>query len=77
MGFYMMHASQVEPGLLRRLDDLQNELAYLQSYPERFSKIELLSRKLAVISMIKQVRRLLVTWAMPIELVAPASTEGA
>lgn len=74
----MMTATQVEPSLFRKLEDLCNELAYMFSYPERFSKIELLARKVAVLQQIKHIRWLLKYWAMPIELVTgePVSPES-
>lgn len=60
--------ANIEPALFRRLEDLTNELAYIQSYPERFSHVERLARKVAVLQQIKHVRWLLANWAVPIEL---------
>jgi hypothetical protein len=59
---------QVEGSLQRKLEDLSNELAYIQVYPERFSAIERLTRKVHVISQIKEVRWLLAHWAVPLEV---------
>lgn len=60
-------ATQVESSLTRKLEDLTNELAYIQHFPERFSAIERLSRKVAVLAKIKEVRWLIQHWAMPVE----------
>lgn len=66
----MQHATQVEPALFRRLEDLNNELAYIDHYPERWDSQEArMVRRAAVIMMIRHVRTLLITWAVPIELV--------
>jgi hypothetical protein len=65
----MQHAAQVEPALFRKLEDLNNELAYIDHYPERWDSQEArLVRRVAVIHMIAEVRTMLITWAMPIEL---------
>lgn len=67
----MQHATQVVPELSRRLEDLHNELAYIDAFPERFDSQEArLVRRVAVIQMIAEVSHMLTggRWAMPIEL---------
>lgn len=69
----MQLASQVEPALFRKLEDLSNELAYIDHYPERFDSQEArLARRFDVILAIKNIRTMLLTWAMPIELAEAA-----
>jgi hypothetical protein len=59
--------ASIEPPLFRKLEDLTNELAYIQHYPERFTHVERLARKVSVLQQIKHVRWLLAHWAMPVE----------
>lgn len=62
------HAVHVqEASLDRKIEDLTNELAYIDSYPERFKAIERLVRKVAIIGHIKELRTLRIWWACPIE----------
>lgn len=62
-----VNCEQVESSLQRKLEDLTNELAYIQSYPERFGHVERLVRKVHVIAKIREVRWLLAHWAVPVE----------
>ena len=76
----MQHATQIEPALLRRLEDLSNELAYIDQYPERWDSQEArLVRRMVILRLIAEVRSMIVNghWAMPVELNEPASTEAA
>lgn len=74
---------QIETSLQRKLEDLTNELAYINHFPERFDNLDRAARKAAVIQAIKYTRWLLAThWAAPIEQlqlqeISPCSTASA
>jgi hypothetical protein len=64
-------AGNIEPALFRKLEDLTNELAYIDQYPERWeSQQARLVRRVAVIQMLAHTKTLVIggRWAMPIEL---------
>jgi hypothetical protein len=62
-----MATHPTEQSIDRKIEDLTNELAYITSYPERFTHVERLVRKVAVISLIKELRIMRLYWACPIE----------
>lgn len=64
---YSVSCAQIEGSLQRKLEDLTNELAYIQSYPERFGAVERLTRRVHVVAKIRETRWLLAHWAIPVE----------
>lgn len=74
-------AWQVPRALQRKLDDLMNELAYIDHFPERWGDQQeaRVLRRVSVLHMMAEIRSQLVNgaWAMPIELSEPADTEAA
>lgn len=63
----LVSCEQVESSLQRKLEDLTNELAYIQTYPERFGAVERLTKRVHVVAKIREVRWLLAHWAIPVE----------
>ncbi len=62
-----MQIHQTELALHRRLEDLTNELAYMDQYPERMPDPDRIVRKIAVVGLIRELRTLQLWWACPIE----------
>lgn len=56
-----------ERSLAQRIEDLTNELAYIDHFPERMGHLERLVRKIAIIGLIKELRMMQLYWACPIE----------
>lgn len=66
----MASAQQIPLALGRRLEDLENELAYIDEYPDRWDSQEArLVRRVAVVQMLATLRTQISTgwWACPIE----------
>lgn len=64
----MCLVSMIEGSITRKLEDLTNELAYIDHYPNRGNAAGDAVRRSAVLDQIKRMRTLLINWAMPIEL---------